>query len=1043
MRETYVELGMQSAFSFLRASALPEDLAARAAALELGAFALSDFGGVYGAPRLHQAARKAGVRALVGASVTVSDIGNVRLLCETRAGYKNLCRLLTLGHRDRSKGTCEVALCTLAEHARDLTCLAGPGLQGDLLAQLVLLRQCFSAAHLAVELHRHLDRREEQRCLRLAEAARAAALPSVATNDVRHVLPEHKALTDLLTCIRERTPRALAGRRLLPNAEWHLKSPRQMQALFADQPEAVRESVRIAERCTFGLEALGYRFPDFPVPSGSTPIAMLRELTYAGARERYRPLGEAARRQLERELVLIEKLKLEGYFLIVWDIVRMARAERIMVQGRGSAANSAVCYSLGITAVDPIGMDLLFERFLSEERGEWPDIDLDLPSGQQRERVIQYVYGKYGVASAAMTANVISFRDKSALREVGRALGFGAEEIERVATVCGSWSSLDDVELFDERLAQAGLDKAAPRVREWMGLARQVLHLPRHLGQHSGGMVIAAGRLDEIVPLEPASMPGRVVIQWDKDDCADLGIIKVDLLGLGMLHALEEAVPLIKQSCGVDIDYARLPADDPKVYDMICRADTVGVFQIESRAQMATLPRLKPRRFYDLVIEVALIRPGPIVGQMVHPFLARRAGREKVVYAHPSLEPILSRTLGVPLFQEQLMRMAMAVAGFTGGEAEELRRAMGFKRSVERMHEIEARLRAGMQTRGIGQAAQDEIVRSITSFALYGFPESHSASFALIAYASAYLKAYYPAAFLCALLNAWPMGFYHPSTLIKDAQRHGVHVAAIDVTRSTWACTLDEPNTVRLGLCFVRGLSASVGQAIVTERRSGPFLSIHDLERRCTLAQTELDTLAELGALAAFGQSRRQALWQVAGLPERSFGLLAQIEPDAARRDAHDDAHEASPLAEMTLPERVAADFRGSAMSVGPHPMHFLRASLARDGIASAADLTRAPDGSAVRVAGLVRVRQRPGTARGFFFVTLEDETGFANLIVKPDLFEAERAVWVGAGGFVAAGRVQHQDDVVSLKCTAVRDLAAAYPKGAAEAPEFAHSRYG
>src|SRR5208337_4463653 len=551
--------------------------------------------------------------------------------------------------------------------------------------------------------------------------------------------------------------------------------PAEMAALFRDLPGAVAASRAIAERCNFQLSDMGYRFPDYPLPPNETPDSYLRILTYAGACERWRgAIDDRTRRQLEHELGIIERLKLAGYFLIVWDIVQFCRENRIIVQGRGSAANSAVCYALGITAVAAVKMELLFERFLSEGRGEWPDIDLDLPSGDDREMAIQYVYRRYGERGAAMTANVITYRTKSAVREVGKTLGFSPEQVDRLARLNQVYEFRDHHDDLVALLKRGGVDAEAPRIVMLADLVRRIQSVPRHLGQHSGGMVIAAQPLDEIVPLEPASMPGRVVIQWDKDDCADLGIIKIDLLGLGMLAVLEEAIPMIRQHEGVAVDLAHLPPDDPAVYAMLRRADTVGVFQVESRAQMATLPRMKPRNFYDLVVEVAIIRPGPIVGKMVHPYLDRRNGRAPVRYAHPSLEPILRRTLGVPLFQEQLLRIAMTVAGFSGGEAEELRRAMGFKRSAERMEKIEARLRAGMLRNGLQGSVADDIVRSITSFALYGFPESHAASFALIAYASAYLKHHHPAAFVAAMLNCYPLGFYHPSTLVKDAARRGV-----------------------------------------------------------------------------------------------------------------------------------------------------------------------------------------------------------------------------------------------------------------------------
>ena len=703
-----------------------------------------------------------------------------------------------------------------------------------------------------VELQRHFRRDEDADNETLVDLAAAFRVPVVATGGVRFATPAERPLFDVLTCIHHHTDLGARGRRLAPNAERYLKPPADMAALFADRPDAVRRTSELADRLQFTMADLGYRFPDYPVPPGETQESFLRKITEVGARERYRPYTDRARAQIARELDLIEKLHLAGYFLIVWDIVNFCRQHDILVQGRGSAANSAVCYSLGITAVDPVGMDLLFERFLSEERGEWPDIDLDLPSGDRRERVIQHVYEKYGRLGAAMTANVITYRGRSAAREVGKALGFEPLQIDRLAKVMNNFEFTDPADTLPRHLASVGLDLNSDRVRLFARLWGEMQDLPRHLGQHSGGMVICQGQLDAVVPLENASMPGRVVVQWDKDDCADMGIVKVDLLGLGMMAAIQDALALVNgettirtmtaetaehaenalekvfsanSACSAVkrplVDLAHLPQDDPAVYRMLCEADTIGVFQVESRAQMATLPRLKPTCFYDLVVQVAIIRPGPIVGQMVHPYLNRRAGREPVSYPHPSLEPILARTLGVPLFQEQLLRIAMVAAGFTGGQAEELRRAMGFKRSERRMKQIEVQLRDGMARKGITGDAAEQIITSIASFALYGFPESHAASFALLAYASAYLKVHYPAAFYTALLNNQPMGFYHPSTLVKDAQRRGVRFHPIDVQVSGWDCTVEADGAIRLGLRYVSGLREQVGKAIASASTAG------------------------------------------------------------------------------------------------------------------------------------------------------------------------------------------------------------------------------
>jgi len=1008
----YVELRCRSAFSFLAGASLPEDLIDQAAALGYDALALADRGGVYGAPRFFTAARRAGIRPLVGAEVPVEGAGLLWLLVEDRDGYRNLCRLITAGALGRPKGEARVGWEQVEAHARGLHCLAGgsdgPLAGADAAANLGRLRAIFGE-RLAVDVHRHHERAGERLARRLADLAGAHGVPVVATNDVRHARPAGRALLDVLTCIRLGTTLDAAGRRLLQNAERHLKSPAEMAALFHDSPDAIRQSRRIAERCAFTLADLGYRFPEFPLPPGETPMGHLRGLTCTGARERYRAITPRIRRQLEHELGMIERLDLAGYFLIVWDIVRFARERGILCQGRGSAANSAVCYALGITAVDPIGMDLLFERFLSEERGEWPDIDLDLPSGDRREEVIQYVYRRYGERGAAMTATVITYRTRSAVREAGKALGLSLEQVDRLAKLLRAHGWSDEHDELAAQLRNGGVDPESPRIPLLVSLVRQMQGLPRHLGQHTGGMVIAAGRLDEVVPLEPAAMPGRNVVQWDKDDCADLGLIKVDLLGLGMLAALEEAIPLVRAHEGVEVDLAHLPPDDPQVYAMLRKADTIGVFQVESRAQMATLPRMKPERFYDLVVEVAIIRPGPIVGQMVHPYLARRAGREPVHYAHPALEPILRRTLGVPLFQEQLLRMAMAVAGFTAGEAEELRRAMGFKRSEARMQAIEAKLRAGMDAQGISGRVQDEIVQQITSFALYGFPESHSASFALIAYASAYLKAHHPAAFFCALLDAWPMGFYHPATLVKDGQRHGVEFRPIDVTRSDWRCTIED-GAVRLGMRYVLGLGEEAARRLVAGR---PLASVAEAAQRGLLRKDEVEALAHAGAFAAFGLTRREALWQAAAAERDPASLLARVRPPAA----------AAPLPPMTPFEETAADYAATHLTPGPHVMAYLRDGLRAAGVRAARELDAVPHGAPVRVAGHVIVRQRPGTAKGFCFLTLEDETGTANAVVTPPRYERWRVVLNTSPLLEVEGRLERVDGVTHVRAASFRRL--------------------
>jgi error-prone DNA polymerase len=1043
----YVELHARSAFSFLEGASVPEELIAAGLALELPAIALLDRDGVYGAPRFHLSAKKNGIKAYIGAEISVQKPNNqgicsIPILVRNRTGYQNLCRLITLMKlrvpKHAKPGACVVTADELAAHANGLICLTGsfdgpiataiePGDPDNTTkAQITTewLIELFGKKNVYAELQRHLDREEEARNHLVIEIARRNRLPLLATNGVCHATTSQREVSDVFTCIRNHVRLETAGRLLAQNSERYLKSGAMMQKLFADLPEAIANTSELSSRLEFTLEDLGYEFPKYPVPHGETMASFLRKRTEEGARLRYTgthgmPTYERARPQLERELTLIEKLKLEGYFLIVWDIVKFCNREGILVQGRGSAANSSVCYSLGITAVDPIGMDLLFERFLSEERGEWPDIDLDLPSGDQREKAIQYVYERYGKLGAAMTANVITYRGRSAAREVGKVLDFDEETLARLSALVHTWEWKDPNDSSERQFRDAGLDLRQPRIRKFFQLYQLVQDLPRHLGQHSGGMVICQGQLDAVVPLEPAAMPGRVVVQWDKEDCADLGLIKVDLLGLGMLSVVEDSIELIRDSYGEEVDLAHLPQNDPAVYDALQRADTIGMFQVESRAQMSCLPRLRPANFYDIVVQVAIIRPGPIVGNMVHPYLKRRQGREPVVYAHPLLEPVLKRTLGVPLFQEQLLRMAMICAGFSGGEAEELRRAFGFKRSEARMKAIEVKLREGLRKNGITGEKQDEIVLSISSFALYGFPESHAASFALIAYASAYLKCNYLAAFTAAILNNQPMGFYQPFTLIKDAQRHGLKVLPINIMCSDWLCTIEkQPDAtlaVRLGLRYVKGLSQQSGEAIVRERVAGEFAGIDDLHNRVPeLRKDELRKLAAVGALNFIQSStRRDALWQV----ERVTRAAGELYEGLLESDGN------SPLEQMTLTERVDADFRGTGLTIGKHPVAYHRIELNKMKALRAIDIRRLRNGTFVRVAGWVIVRQRPGTAKGFMFLSLEDETGVSNIIVTPQLFDKYRIELVDHPFLLIEGALQNQDNVISVKASHVQPL--------------------
>jgi error-prone DNA polymerase len=1079
----YIELHARSAFSFLEGASLPETLAGRAAEIELPAMALLDRDGLYGAPRFHHAALKNKIRAHIGAEVTSAGGYRHPLLVKTRAGYQNLCRLITRMRLRAAKNEGCVSTEEIAEHADGLVCLTG-GEEGPLAHALGRggiaggmecvreLSEIFGRENVYVELQRHLYRDEEARNQAAVEIARKLRLPLLATNGVSHATRIERQVLDVFTSIRHHVALEAAGRLLARNSERQLKPAKRMARLFADLPEAIAHTPELSSRLEFSLEDLGYEFPKYPVPDGETQDSFLRQRTMEGMISRYGANDEKARRQLERELALIERLELAGYFLIVWDIVRFCREKNILVQGRGSAANSAVCYSLGITAVDPVGMDLLFERFLSEERHEWPDIDLDLPSGDQRERAIQYVYERYGKLGAAMTANVITYRGRSAAREAGKALSFDLETLDKLTSLVNAWEYKDDDDTLVRHFQDSGFDVGHPRIKKFLELCIRMQDLPRHLGQHSGGMVVCKGQLDSVVPLEPATMPGRVVVQWDKEDCADMGIVKVDLLGLGMMAVLEETIEIIHDHYREDVDLARLPADDALVYETLQKADTVGMFQIESRAQMSCLPRLRPVKFYDIVVQVAIIRPGPIVGKMVHPYLKRRAGREPVEYPHPSLEPVLARTLGVPLFQEQLLRMAMIAAGFTGGEAEELRRAFGFKRSEARMKEIEKKLRAGMIRTGISAEAQEMIVKSITSFALYGFPESHAASFALLAYASAYLKCRYLAAFTAAMLNNQPMGFYSPATIVKDAQRHGLRVKPLDVAHSDWKCTLERDRenwAVRLGLRYAKGLREEPAQAIVAERSIRAFASIEELKQRVPMLQkAELITLAEIGAMNFFtryatqpvaqpaipeanGDSepsgkkrrrfhRRDALWQVERVARPAGPLLddpkeAPVNEEEILRSLPLLPPDISPLSPMKDAERLVADFRGTGMTVGPHPMSYCRSAMTTLGVRRANELEHLPNGIRLRIAGAIIARQRPGTAKGFVFLSVEDETGIANAIISPDVFAENRVTIVSHPFLLIEGRLQHQDNVISVKVDSVEALS--IPAAAATSHDF------
>jgi len=1226
----YIELHSRTAFSFLRGGSYPEEIAEIAAAKNLPAVAVCDRNGVYGSAIFKKSADEQGIRSIVGAEITLEDEFVLPVLVQSRKGYQNLCQLLTRAHLRAEKGKPRVRWDELPEFAEGLVALTGDA-EGPLARALgragcpqpaandagrwrsrrgedtapyqvlVNLIRAFGRENVFVEIQRHRVRGEERLNNALIDLARAERLPLLATNGVLYAQPAGRQVLDVFTCLRHHTHLDAAGLLLEQNSERHLKSSEQMRALFHDLPEAIANTARLAERLEFSLENLGYEFPAYRVPDGHSMDSFLRERAFAGARRRYGAVPEKVRRQLESELALIAKLSVAGYFLIVWDIVEFCREQGIMCQGRGSAANSTVCFCLGITAVDPLRFNTLFERFLSEGRkNAWPDIDIDLPSGDRRERVIQEVYHRYGQRGAAMTANVITYRGRSSAREIGKVLNIGPDVLNRFSAFFANGDFPHTMDLLAQ-MKESGLPTDHPRAAAFAALYQQMAGLPRHLGQHSGGMVICEGKLDSVIPLENASMPGRVVAQWDKDSCEDMGIIKVDLLGLGMMSVLQDSVELCRQN-GRPIDLAHLPEDDPATFEMIRAADTVGVFQIESRAQMATLPRMKPENFYDLCIEVAIIRPGPIQGNLTHPYLKRRAKREAVTYYDQSLEPILKpileRTLGVPLFQEQMLEMAMKLADFTGSEAEELRRALSFHRSDKEMNKVSVKLRTALEKKKHAPHVIEGVMSAITSFALYGFPESHAISFAHLAYSSAYLKVHRPLEFYASLLNNQPMGFYSSATLIKDAQRRGMHFKPVCVLRSGWDCTIEcgdegragcpqpaagvpttaghlelvarrgedtapyhgaaswlelrdapaswassergtpmprrtptEGNTVtyderrgtppavrgigvprswvmavqgfkaqnsnsenslpqgegrgenspnrfapcdpehgqgarhsdaalgpgtrcaasecrapvhgegernvhqlrnvdstrafiRLGFRVVKGLNETSARQILAERARAPFTSLDDFKRRVRLNKDELRTLAEIGALNCFAAHRREAMWEAErnvydGLFNPQMAQISQMKQPEQKSARIGEI--CGPLPPMKPLERLRADFAGTHLTVGRHPMSFVRAQL-KD-VWRACDLPQATHGTWLRIAGNVICRQRPGTAKGFVFVSLEDETGISNAIVRPDLFEALRLVITEESFLMIEGELQNVDNVIHVRAEKIERL--------------------
>ena len=979
----YVPLWCKSNYSFLEGASHPEELVEACRRNGLPAMALTDRNGVYGIVRAHVQAQQAGIHLIAGSQIGLQDGSEILLLARNRKGYGNLCRLLTDGHLRSSKGTCTPGLEDVCRRNPGLIALwigrAGPEAPAEGSPEPVLeqLKTAFGD-RLYILLARHRRAEEVLREIRLRELADRFGLPTAAAVEVLYHTPERRRLQDVLTCIREGVTLSTAGRNIRPNDQHALKRPDDLARLFMDDPESVMRTREIADRCSFSLQELRYRYPLERVPEGRTSIQYLRDRTFEGAARRMGEKFQDQIPQLEKELELIQELEYEGYFLTMHEIVEYCRRKKILCQGRGSAANSAVCFALGITSVDPTQVELLFERFLSRERAEPPDIDLDIEHNR-REEVIQHMYAKYGRDRAAMVANVVRYRYRSAIREVGKALEISATSLDRLAKLVSheNWS--------DAFIAQAGLDSQNPALRHLASLVEEIQDFPRHLSIHPGGFLLGHRPVHELVPIENAAMDGRTVIQWDKEDVEQAGLFKVDLLGLGALTHLHLCFDLMREHRGQDMSLATLPRADAATFEMICRSDTVGVFQIESRAQMAMLGRLKPRSYYDLVIEISIVRPGPITGGMVHPYLRRRNGDEEVDYPHPSLVPVLRKTLGIPLFQEQVMQLAMVAADYTPGEADQLRRDMAAWRRSGRIERHHRRLVTRMVKKGIEHEFAERIFNQIRGFGDYGFPESHAASFAHIAYATAYLKCHHPAEFVCALLNAQPMGFYEPATIVNDAGRHGIAVRPVCIRESDWDCTLEpapsgtspSPFAVRMGLRYVNGLGDADGRRLSSAAKERPFQDLEDVARRGGLRQDKLETLAEAGAFACFGLDRRGALWQVHGFATPQEPALPMNNPVSPPRFP--------PLSGL---ETVAWDHQAADHSTRGHLLKPLRSELAARRLPTARQINGMQDGRRVRYTGMVICRQRPGTAKGVTFMTLEDETGFVNLVIWERTFK-------------------------------------------------------
>ena len=1011
----YAELHCVSNFTFLRGASHPEELVLRAHALGYTALAITDECSVSGVVRAHMAAKDCGLKLIIGSELRCDDGLHVAVLATRRSGYARLSTLITQARRRADKGSYLVTREDLVGALNDCLLLWFPRDDHDDETGAFLTQHFAGRVWLAVELlAQGNDRRRLNALIALAERTN---LPAVASGDVHMHERGRRALQDTVTAIRLRTTVSRAALNLHASGERHLRQRKSIAQLYP--PELIEQSIAIAERCQFSLDELRYEYPREIIPDGYTPSGYLRKVVEEGMARRW-PEGASQRVRdlVERELTLIAELAYEAYFLTVYDIVRFARSQKILCQGRGSAANSSVCFCLGITEVDPSRMAMLFERFISKERNEPPDIDVDFEH-ERREEVIQYIYQKYGRHRAALAATLITYRPRSAMRDVGKALGLDTLQVDRLARSMQWW---DGRSVDDERIVEAGFDPTNPMIHRLVTLVRQIQGFPRHLSQHVGGFVIARDALHELVPVENAAMVDRTVIQWDKDDLEDLGLLKVDVLGLGMLTAIRRSFDLIDGYRGIRHSLASVPSEDPRVYEMIGQGDTLGVFQIESRAQMAMLPRMRPRTFYDLVIEVAIVRPGPIQGDMVHPYLRRRNGEEAVSYPSEEVKDVLARTLGVPIFQEQVMHLAMVAAGFSAGQADQLRRAMAAWKRRGGLGPFEDLLRDGMRERGYEDEFAQRIFSQIKGFGEYGFPESHAASFALLVYVSAWLKRFEPAAFFAALLNSQPMGFYAPAQLVNAARKAGVEVRRADVVASRWDCTLERGErgapALRLGLRLIKGLKQAAAERLIAVRdtRSArpqrPFDHIDDLAYAAALSKGDLEALADGDALKGLAGHRHRARWEVTGVAP-STPLLGGVE-----------TKEATPLLQKPDPgQAVIADYRSLGLSLRSHPVALLREQLFGEGICSAADIRALPDGAWVRTAGLVITRQRPGTASGVTFVTLEDESGHTNLVVWRKIAEQQRQALLRSRFMAARGQVQREGDVVHLVVRHMADL--------------------